>query len=227
MTESSVIYALVDADCSDPVERYRYVGQTRLDPAKRLEKHWITAAAGAKEHRAVWMRAMRRHEREVGLEVIDFVPFYEADDAEIRHIRRLRQMGCDLTNRTDGGRGRRGWSISEETREKMRAASSGRRVSPETRQKMSASIRASEKHQAHLRRLHNLNRRPCPEETRRKISAANRGDTNASAVLTWAAADEIRHRYAGGERQAHLARAFGCSAVTVHNVVKGRSWVRP
>lgn len=224
--DTAVIYALVDAHCSDPIERYRYVGQTRVHPDARLRRHWITALAGAREHRAVWMRAMQRNEREVAIEVLDLVPFYEADEAEVRHIRRFRSIGCDLTNRTDGGRGRRGWVISEKTRERMRAASSRRSVSAETRLKMSEAIRASEKHRAHLKRLHEANRRPCAPETRQKISMANRGDTNAHAVLTWDAADEIRRRYAAGERQDHLARAFGCSTVTIHNVVKGKSWIR-
>jgi hypothetical protein len=224
--DTAVIYALVDAHCSDPIERYRYVGQTRVHPDARLRRHWITAMSGAKEHRAAWMRAMQRNEREVAIEVLDLVPFYEADDAEMRHIRRFRAIGCDLTNRTDGGRGRRGWVVSEETRERMRVASSRRRASSETRRKMSESIRASEKHRAHLKRLHEANRRPCALETRQKISVANRGESNPHAVLTWQSADEIRQRYATGERQAHLARAFGCSTVTIHNVVTGKTWIR-
>ena len=154
-----IIYALVDAHSSDPVERYRYVGQTRLDPAKRLHRHWITALAGAKEHRACWMRAMQKGGREITVEVLDLVMDYEVDAAECRHIRRLRALGCDLTNRTDGGRGRRGWTTSPETRQRQREAAQRRRATPETRAKMSAAIRASEKHRAHLRRLHELNRK--------------------------------------------------------------------
>jgi hypothetical protein len=152
--EAAIIYALVDAHSSDPIERYRYVGQTRLDPAKRLHRHWLTALAGAKEHRACWMRAMRDSGREITVEILDLVMDYEADDAECRHIKRFKALGCDLTNRTDGGRGRRGWITSPETRQRQREAAQRRRASPETRAKMSAAIRSSPKHQEHLRRLH-------------------------------------------------------------------------
>lgn len=156
--DCAIIYALVDEHCSDPIERYRYVGQTRLDPAKRLHRHWLTARAGAKEHRAMWMRAMEEYEREIGVEVLDMVAPHEADEAERRHIKRLRLAGADLTNRTDGGRGRRGWIVTEETRRRMSEAARRRVVAPETRAKMAAAIRSSEKHRAHLNRLHQLQR---------------------------------------------------------------------
>jgi hypothetical protein len=221
----AIIYALVDAECSDPVARVRYVGQTRLHPEMRLYRHWLTADAGAREHRAVWMRAMKRHGREVVWQPLDLVPYYEADSAEQYHIRRLRAMGCDLTNRTDGGRGKRGWVPSDATIAKMRAAGKGRLITLETRAKMSASIRSSAKHRQHLKRLHQLNRRPCPPETRARISAALAGDGNGHTVLTWEKVAAIRARYSEGERIVDLARAFGCSNPTIHQVVHYRSWI--
>lgn len=168
---------------------------------------------------------MERHGREVAIEVLDLVPFYEADEAESRHIRRCRAIGCDLTNRTDGGRGRRGWVISADTRARMRASASNRKVSAETRQKMSASIRASEAHRRHLQRLHQMNRKPCQLSTRLKISEALRGENNKQSVLTWEGVAKIRELYEGGTKQAELCRMFECAPATIHNVVKGKTWI--
>lgn len=49
------IYALTDSRSG----QVRYVGQTSVALDLRLRRHWITAEAGAREHRAVWMRSVR------------------------------------------------------------------------------------------------------------------------------------------------------------------------
>ena len=224
---TATIYVLCDSRIDDPVRRVRYVGQTRVDLPRRLQRHWVTALAGAREHRAVWMRSVQAGGGTVVIEAITEVPFQYADNAEIEHVARMRALGCDLTNRTDGGRGKRGWNVSDETRAKMRHSAARRRASVETRQRMSAAIRSSAKHQAHLAQLHQSNRKPCPDETRRRISEALLGEGNGQNVLTWETAAQIRARFAAGERQAHLARQYGCSPATVCEVVHGRRWVSP
>lgn len=225
MSEAT-IYTLCDSRVADPINRVRYVGQTRIALAQRLHRHWITALAGAKEHRAVWMRSVKAAGGDVLITAIVRVPAHEADAVEIEQIARFLALGCDLTNRTDGGRGRRGWTVSAATRQKMRESASRRiAASPATRQKMSAAIRASESHRAHLRTLHQLNRRPCRPVTRQRISEALRGEQNGQNVLTWQTVAEIRQRYARGIRQAVLSREFHCSAATICAVVHNRRWV--
>lgn len=50
------------------------------------------------------------------------------------------------------------------------------------------------------------------------------GENNNRAKLTSARTDELRARYANGESQSALARAFGIHHATVHTVVTGRTW---
>lgn len=216
------IYAL--SDSREPT-KIRYVGQTRLQLDCRLRRYWVTALAGAREHRAVWMRSVKAAHADVLIQAVEAVPIADADMAEIAHVAHYRAVGCDLTNRTDGGRGRVGCEISDETRQKMRESASRRKASPETRRKLSEGVRNSERHKAHLRRLHLLNSRPCTEVTRARISAALRGEGNGLNVLTWSDVAIIRERYAAGAVQAHLAREYGCSGATIHRVVHGHGWV--
>ncbi len=70
-----------------------------------------------------------------------------------------------LCNKTLGGEGFFGGSHSEETKEKLRKASTGKKLSDETKQKI------SEKSKGHP----NYNTKPISEETRHKISIAFKG----------------------------------------------------
>jgi len=225
----ATIYALCDSRESDPVKRVRYVGQTRIVLAQRLRRHWVTALAGAKEHRAVWMRSVRCAGGDVLIVAIDCVPSADADSAETAHIARYRALGCDLTNRTDGGRGRRSWEVSPETRRKMSESAQRRGAhSPEMYQRVGSILKASAAHQAHMRRMHERNRgvTRTPEQ-RARISQSLRGEANGQNVLTWAMAALIREKYAAGAVQIHLAREFGCSPATIHGVVHGHRWIQP
>lgn len=217
----ATIYVLVDGRTGE----VRYVGQTRIELALRLARHWVTAMAGAHEHRAAWMRSVKAAGGDVVIRAIESCNPDTIDDAEMSHIARYLSLGCDLTNRTAGGRGKRAWVASAETRLKMSESASRRRVSPETRAKMGAAIRASERHKRHRERLHRLNRRPCKAETKRSISDALRGDSNPNKVLSMAVAAEIRSSYDAGVRQCDLARDYQCSAATIHAVVRRQRWM--
>lgn len=50
------------------------------------------------------------------------------------------------------------------------------------------------------------------------------GEANAAARLRLCQVEEIKRRYAAGERQAALAAAFGVSFGTVHLIIRGRTW---
>lgn len=52
------------------------------------------------------------------------------------------------------------------------------------------------------------------------------GEKHSQAKLTWEKVDEIRRRYAAGENQYELARAFGVSQPTTQRIVTGKNWVR-
>jgi len=62
-------------------------------------------------------------------------------------IYRLRATGAPLVNMTDGGEGPAGFSPSEETRLKQRAAKVGRKLAPEHAAKISAALRGKRRSQ--------------------------------------------------------------------------------
>lgn len=61
---------------------------------------------------------------------------------------------------------------------------------------------------------------------RRRDGTSNRGEQHPMAKLNWTAVDEIRRRFAGGERQASLARAFGVGPQIIHLIVHNKRWIR-
>lgn len=223
MTQAT-IYALLD---SRQPHLIRYVGQTRIALDGRLRRHWVTAMAGAREHRAVWMRFVRFTGGDVVIALLERVAYDQADTSEQAHIARCRGLGYDLTNRTDGGRGRRGWDISDATRRKMSESAKRRGPhSPETYRRAGDFLKASPAHQDHMARMHQNNRgtQRTPEQ-RERISQSLRGERNGQNVVTWESAARIRERYKAGAVQAHLACEFKCSPATICEIVHNRRWV--
>lgn len=158
---------------------------------------------------------------------VDCVPYDQSDAAEIAHIAAFRAQGCDLTNRTEGGRGRRSSEVSEETRRKMSESAKRRGAhAPSVYQKLSEQFKASERHQMHMRKMHqsNVGRKRTPEQIDR-LSRSLRGDKNGQNVLTWDVVPVIRERFASGAKQAHLALEFNCSPATINAVVRNQRWV--
>lgn len=62
------------------------------------------------------------------------------------------------------------------------------------------------------------------QDDRVRDGTSNRGERCAAAKLSESQARDIKSRLAGGERCADLAREFGVSFVTVHDIKKERSW---
>ena len=52
------------------------------------------------------------------------------------------------------------------------------------------------------------------------------GERNGSAKLTRSQVDEIRARYAAGERQVELAAAFGIRQCTVSSIIRRETWAK-
>jgi hypothetical protein len=103
--------------------------------------------------------------------------FEEANQAEIALIKELRDQGCRLCNMTDGGEGRLGAPLSQETKALISQKNKGKKRSEEAKQKMrgnqnakgvkrSAETRA--KMSAAKKGTNNLKGRPVSEETRNK-----------------------------------------------------------
>ena len=141
-----------------------YVGNTTND----IESRWIKHKSDARNaHGTYFTRAIRKYGPEAfSWNVIETHNSHkELLEAEIFMIAYLRGIGADLYNLTDGGEGTAGIKVSQETREKLRAAKLGKPRKPfsdQARHNMSL---------AALGRLHT-------PETRAKMSLSRRSYVN-------------------------------------------------
>ena len=140
-----------------------YVGQTKHPVGKRLYAH-------SKESKSLLGKAMRKYSEDA-FEVFVFaeVPIALIDVFEIQMIALLDSGAPNGYNLHLGGKGR-GVVVSDMTRAKISASKKGK-PSPKR------GVPISEKQRAILRAC-NLGSHPS-EETRRKLSEARRGNTNA------------------------------------------------
>jgi hypothetical protein len=95
-------------------------------------------------------------------------------------IHKYKLIGINLVNQTNGGEGMRGWIPSEETRNKISKANSGKKRSVEVKQKLS-DMRTGKKikpwSDEAKKRMSELKKATMTDEIRRKISIANTGKT--------------------------------------------------
>jgi hypothetical protein len=170
-----VIYGLVDSDSPDII---RYVGKTAWTPERRLAAHLRIAANGCTTYKARWMRGVVEDRRQVHCIVIATADTEDAgNDLERFHIARLRAEGARLTNLTDGGDGLSG--VTEETKQKMRAARVGFTPSATQRRTTSERMRRRYESLAERTKTGDINRgKPLSASARRKLSEWRTGTTS-------------------------------------------------
>lgn len=131
-------------------------------------------------------------------------------------IAKLKQMGADLTNSTDGGDGVDG--LPEETRKRMALTWTGRKHKPETIAKLK---------EARAKRV-------TSEATKRKMSATHKGReitwgatiAEATRKLSREQAEQIRHRIHSGETVISIAKETGIHRTTISKVKAGTYFVK-
>jgi len=173
---SGTIYALHNGD-----HNYRYIGLTTKTPDERLKGHIDTAKYNPKKnpHKSRWIL---KHEGSVFIQVLEYysdIPLKDLHKREMVCIAKAKIEGWDLLNATDGGEGTSGLKISEEakaassarqlgvkrgpqsqeTRDKIRIASTGRKHTEETRARLSEMRKG----------------RILSEETKAKIAESSKG----------------------------------------------------
>jgi len=128
--KSTSIYIL-----RDPRDKaIRYVGKT-VDPKKRYQ-HWKRESEDD-TWKANWFRCLIEAGECFIMEIVEVVPSGgNWAEAERRWIKYYRDMGCDLTNLSDGGEGEPGRVLSQESRDKLSRSLIGHPVSPETIEKL-------------------------------------------------------------------------------------------
>lgn len=200
------IYALVDPETGE----IRYIGKS-IRPAERLQNHMNERSSC---HRSHWLQSLKAR----GL-VADLIILERIDGAwpwqhsERRWIAYGRRNGWRLTNNTDGGDGVEG--LPEETRAKMASVWTGRKHKPESIEKMLATKKA--------------NAYRTTEETRARMSAAHTGreitwgDKLSASLrrLSGEQVEEIKRRFAAGDRTTDLAKEYGVHRTTITKIKMG------
>ena len=171
MKRTWFIYALKDPR----TDSIRYVGWA-FDVKRRFQAHLLRAKLD-RTHKDCWLRKLAGEGITPSLEVLETGAGDGWALAERAWIFKLRAIGHDLTNTSDGGSGGFSGGVhSLEAREKIAAASRGRMMSAETLAKLVASLKASSTRAAHMAKLAEHNRgKPRSAETRAKVSAGNKG----------------------------------------------------
>lgn len=184
MPDTVFIYALNDLTTG----RTRYIGKA-LDSEKRLRWHLTPSRLKGHTHKNCWIRSLAVPPV---LEVLDEVPFSQADFWEREYIRLYRGLFSDLTNTTDGGeggattRGRKA-SVEEGARRSMTTRGClspryGKTNSPEWCAKHSADMLGTKNPNFGKRRTPEQNARQSAAMTGRKYS----GERLAQMKVTFA-----------------------------------------
>lgn len=114
---NTYIYKLIDPRTSE----VRYIGKT-VDKKRRFTYHRYTTDG---THRSNWIAQLRACNLLPIMEIIEEVEGNGWVEREKHWISHHKELGCRLTNATDGGEGETGFKMSEETKQKLRNVNLG------------------------------------------------------------------------------------------------------
>jgi len=173
------IYGLVDPRDG----RIRYIGKAD-NPVYRYRKHCERLRGHT--HKVNWIRALLNLGLKPVLVFLEQTNRYCWQEAEQFQIAFFRERGFDLTNSTNGGDGRVGYTMTLGARQKLSEYWTGRKRPPETFEKISVALmghkvsiearqRQSEAQKKRFLTESSPNKgRKASDETRRKIREARR-----------------------------------------------------
>lgn len=186
------IYALIDPLSNEIC----YVGQTSMNINRRLYGH-ISILRG-NTHKVNWIKKLKRLGHKPIMKVIqsfESISDKDLSGAEIYWIKYFRNIGCKLTNSTDGGEGTRGTKLSEETIRKMSLSHIGNKSTLGYKHTDDAKFKMSQAHvgykhtdqakfkmsQAQIGRLY----KEVSIETKKKISKSLIGNKRSLGRIPW------------------------------------------
>jgi group I intron endonuclease len=145
----------------------KYIGKTNRTLSSRKKEHQKHARYGS---RSYFHKAIRLYGFESFIWTVLFKSYNAAAlcESEQNFIKQLNTKVPRGYNLTDGGEGRFGLGLSEETKEKLRQANLGKKHSSETKIKMSEARKGKPKSDKHLSIMRS-------QEYKSKISRANKG----------------------------------------------------
>ncbi len=195
----------------DPRNRHiRYVGLS-TDGEKRPNEHRFDSSLKLKNHKNSWLKNLFNEGFDYIIVVLQRCDSQdEVNDAERFWVKFYRSIECldhPLTNMTDGGEGRSGFTFSHslETKAKMSAVKMGKKASPETKARISAAQvgkKATEETRAKMS-ASSMGRKQ-NEKTKAALALANIGRKNTPATLARMSLAQLGHR-ASDETKAKMS----------------------
>jgi len=138
----------------------KYIGQTDNERRRKYEHIYQSKAIKKNGYKCKFYNAVRKYGWDNFIYgIIECVDVEHLNDREV-YLIEFYDTFKNGYNTNIGGKGCRGFKLSEETKEKLRKKALGRKVTEETRKKL---------------KLAGVSQRP---EVRKKISEANKGDKN-------------------------------------------------
>lgn len=199
-----------------------YIGKT-----SNLEQRWknhIKVARGGKEKYPIHFQAIHAAIKKYGesnftLSVIkEFDSESESFQEETQIISMMRQSGVKLYNLTDGGEGLLGYKHTESAKNKISDYLRTRQLTEQNKLNMS-------KAQIESWKTRSRTTKPCPEEVKTKISAANKGSNNGSSKLTESDVIVIKQLLKDTKiLHKEIAKTFNVSRVLITGIKSGRFW---
>jgi len=243
---TGLIYAIVD----ERTDRICYVGKA-VDPSSRRSGH-ITLLENNVHHnpRLQYVFNKLRREGECGLAwlPLEWASVENLGQLEVQWIARLRGLGYDLCNATNGGEGACGRVVSEETKAKMSRANkgkkptalciamavkanTGRQRTQEERDRRSAALRGNRRGIANLeKRWMEVRANGITDSHKQKLRAAKqaggvaRGERQHLSKLTEADVIQIRNMYDTGLGSRKIGATFGISPQTAWLIKTRKTW---
>ena len=130
LPNNNVIYILLEPETNE----IRYVGKA-VDLYSRIRNHYKPSKLISKTHKNNWVNKLLNEGKYFDVLVVEEVENENhLNEAEIKWIKYYKDLGCDLTNGTNGGDGGK---MPPESIERMRQSKLGKKLSEEHKFKIS------------------------------------------------------------------------------------------
>jgi NUMOD3 motif-containing protein len=215
-----LIYVLLDP-CFEGW-KIRYIGQTIQSLSERLRGH-IKARNRKKTHVSCWIKSLMDQNLEPKILPLDVAYTREELDAmEIFYIKYAREMGEDLTNHTDGGRGIKGFRHSPEEIIKQSKREKGKKLSEAHKQKIANAHKGKIVSQETKDKLSKVNMgHKHSEETRLKLLGLHKGE-KSGRYRRDISRELVTQMFNVGLSKKKISEELKCSLGLIYKILKNQ-----